>query len=361
VIAGDHVGDEVVLEGDEVAAGAVEGVAEGGGLAGEEPAVGAAEELAGAVGELLVGEDVDQLGAVLEQVPGGAVTPEELEEAVGLAHLVAEDRAVADPADGHHAAAERDKPDPVAGVAEVVGRERAGGVTHAGAPAVGAAVVHVGVAGEAAPDRGDAVVGNRDAQVLEAGDRAGAAAGVDDPARAHGVALLALGDGELVHAAGGALLGRSVLLVEVEVVGAGAEVDVDAVGGVHAQEVGLEAGAVDLKRGEGRQAVAADLAHVDHRGVPGRGVEEEAQAVLRQLVLVEIGREAEPPQEIVGGDLHGRLADLEAGLAAALEHRDRQLRQRATQLAREQVAGEAAAEDRDVDAARSCLVHGVHD
>jgi hypothetical protein len=64
VIAGDHVGDEVVLDRDEVAARRVEGVGEGGGLAGEEPPVAAGEELLGRVGELLVREHVEQLGAV---------------------------------------------------------------------------------------------------------------------------------------------------------------------------------------------------------------------------------------------------------------------------------------------------------
>ena len=187
-------------------------------------------------------------------------------------------------------------------------------------------------------------------------EQAGAAGGVDDPAGAHRVAGVALGDGELVHAAGGA--GLALGLVELEVVDAGADVDLGAVFTVHAHEVGLDAGAVDLEAGEDGQVAAADLAHVDHRRRLVGGVEEEAQAVLGQLVLVEVGREAEPPDHVVAGDLDRGLADLEAGLAAALEQGQREAGQAAAQLAGEEEAGEAAAQDRDVDRAWLRGVHG---
>ena len=63
-LALDEVDREVVLERDEVAAWAVERVGERAGLADGRPAV--AEELLGAIGQLLVAPDVEELGALEE-------------------------------------------------------------------------------------------------------------------------------------------------------------------------------------------------------------------------------------------------------------------------------------------------------
>src|SRR4051794_13269715 len=97
-----------------------------------------------------------------------------------------------------------------------------------------------------------------------------------------------------------------------------------------------------------RQRCGTDLAHPFERRVARRRVEEEAQAVLRQVTVVEVARKPEAADEIVARDLNRRLADLERGLGRALKQADRQLRRRATQLTREQRAGETAADDRDV-------------
>src|SRR4051812_20658793 len=70
------------------------------------------------------------------------------------------------------------------------------------------------------------------------------------------------------------------------------------------------------------------------------------------MPLVEIGRETEASDEVIAGDLDRRLADLERALRGALEEPDRERRQTAPQLAREQGAREAGPDDRDVEGER---------
>src|SRR5690606_2438856 len=92
------------------------------------------------------------------------------------------------------------------------------------------------------------------------------------------------------------------------------------------------------------------LAHRRERGVLLRRVEEEAQAVLRKLLVVEVAREAQPADEEVARDLDRRLADLPVGLEVRLEERDGGAREPQPELSREEVPGEAAPQDCHVEA-----------
>src|SRR5204863_8948558 len=85
---------------------------------------------------------------------------------------------------------------------------------------------------------------------------------------------------------------------------------VAALAAAHLAEVGLESRAVELERGVERQVDRADLAHLGERKVALRVVEEIADAVLRQVILVEVLRELLPTHEVVGRDLDRRRADL---------------------------------------------------
>src|SRR5690606_15761438 len=75
----------------------------------------------------------------------------------------------------------------------------------------------------------------------------------------------------------------------------------------------------------------------------------EAEPVLRQLVLVEVPRQPEASREVVRRDLDRRLADLPRRPGVALEEGDRQARHLAEDLAGDEVSGESAAEDGDVE------------
>ena len=72
------------------------------------------------------------------------------------------------------------------------------------------------------------------------------------------------------------------------------------------------------------------------------GVEEEAQSVLRELVLVEVGAEVEPADHVVGRDLDRALADLVVGhLLLRLEREDREIRSRQREVPREKASGDS--------------------
>src|SRR5207253_2980351 len=82
------------------------------------------------------------------------------------------------------------------------------------------------------------------------------------------------------------------------------------------------------------------------------GGEPEAQAILRDQVVLEVLREPELMPEVLAGDLLGRLADLEGRLGgralALLSDEDAGLWPRLHNLVRDGQPGEATPEDRDV-------------
>src|SRR5258705_221779 len=73
--------------------------------------------------------------------------------------------------------------------------------------------------------------------------------------------------------------------------------DEDAAGPVQAEQIAHEPSPVELEGGMERKAHRADLAHLLERAIAGRRIEEVAQPVLRQLLLVEVGREAQPAHQ----------------------------------------------------------------
>jgi hypothetical protein len=144
---------------------------------------------------------------------------------------------------------------------------------------------------------------------------------------------------------------------QLDVVDAGPRADAHAHVAVHVEQVALEARAVELERGVEGEVDGADLAHLHERAVPLGSVEEVAKPVLRKVVLVEIGGESLLDQ-IVRGDLDGRLADLPARARLLLEERDTELGKASAQLSREQAACQPAPDHRDV-AGRLAVV-GAH-
>ena len=311
-----------------------------------------AEEALRAVGDPREAAVIDHL-RVGEDLAQRAVLVEERAEALRAAHdAIARGRS--DHADARDPAAQPDQPDPVARVQEVDRREPARGVPHAAVERLVADPVDVGEALEAAPHRADQVMRLGHAQPELARERALAPGRVDHPARAHALGAGRALDRELVALAP---------LAERDLGHARADPHLDPLAAAHLDQVGLEPRAVELERGVERQVDRAELAHLGERDVALRAVEEIADAVLRQVILVEVLRELLAAHEVVGRDLDGRLADLErSAAAAALEHGDREIRQAHAQLAREQRARDAAADDRDVGlalAAARCVLHSM--
>jgi len=334
----DEIGEEIVLEGDEVAPRAVERIRRRRGLAGEAPPV-AMEEASRAVGDAREVAEVDELG-IAQQRCDGPVLHQEALEAVPRAKLAVARDPFAGDADTRQSPAQRDEPDPVALVHEVDRRESARRMPDARAELLRPHRVDVRDVLEAPPHGPEAVILLRNAQIELSRERSHAPRGVDDPTRG--------------------VLAPSGLVLDAEAVGspAGAELErangrtaahVDAVSAVHVQEVPLEARAIELEGGMEGQAHAAHLAHPLEGEVALRGIEEVAQAVLRELALVEIGREAEPAHQVVGCDLHGRLPHLRGVLRGPLEEPQPELGKGDAELPGQQVPGEPPSDDRDVD------------
>src|SRR6266404_3931485 len=299
VVAPNEVGQEIVLERDEIAAGTVERVAERRRFSGEAPTL-VAEEALRAVGELRVAAHVEHLRAV-EQRRDGVVTGEKIGEPEFRPAADVDGIAVADDADARHTVLQRDEPDPVTRIAEVDGREHAAAVADARAEALGPVRVEVANPGVASPHRRDRVLALGDAETFGARDEARAAGGVDEPA--------ALAPSLGAVAAKGEAMSRAVG-AELQVLHARAGSHQDAFGAVRRPEIALDAGAVDLEARMERQRHRPDLRHrVQLRVLRGR-VEEETQAVLRQLPIIQIAGETEATDQVVARDLDRRFADL---------------------------------------------------
>ncbi len=172
-------------------------------------------------------------------------------------------------------------------------------------------------------------------------DQAGAAAGVDQPARARFAldAVVAIADAVLAAAFG-----------QRDVANQRAGDEADAAPLHFFGEEVLEHAAVDLVARHGEVAAGADLG--DGVDVAPAFRREEAKAELLQLRGLEVRLQAEHLGEVVGADLDRRLADLVRGdrhrVDAPLEDQDVELGERLLELQRERESGQAAAGDDDV-------------
>jgi hypothetical protein len=283
-VVADQVGDVGVGNGDEVAARRIEGVEEQARLAGQRPAL-AREHLLAAVREVLEEREVlQQVALAVEFVEQARLVLGEpvhrlLEAVHGVQRVVARVRH-----DAHRVRArgQRNQPDPVARADQVVGREPARLRGAAGAPfGVVAPVVERDALADTEPHR-MGVVRVRLGQAQLALEQAGAAAGVDDPARGDDVRLPVLRPAQAVQA--------------LRIVG---KVDLPhhrVVGELHAAarrlfgQVVLEDAAVDLVAGHRQKAARADLG--DPIDVAPAFAEEEAEAELAQLFAVHVRLQA---------------------------------------------------------------------
>ncbi len=267
-IAAHEIGRPVVLERDVVAARTVERVRERGRLADQRPALARVGEPRRAVGELAEGHRVDRLG-LLHQARDGGVRAQERVQAGLAPELGSELFLPHHDAHARHAASQRDEPDPVPRITEMVRREDARGVSHARVEGLGPDVVEIGHAAVASP--GGGVRERRlGAQTALLRDHARASRRVDDPTR--------------LDRTGGApvLFERDdVRIAERHARDAHPDPDVHAARHVHREHVGLEPRAIDLERRERDEPRGPDLAQGVERARLVLAVEEEAQAVLR--------------------------------------------------------------------------------
>ena len=173
-------------------------------------------------------------------------------------------------------------------------------------------------------------------------DQTGAAACVDHPPGAEGGHAVFSGDCDLVHASG----------IELEVLHTAAVAHRDAIFGVHLQEVVFEAAAIELKRGNRREPQGADFDAPGDVAVVAVG-KEVAEAEFFEVPAAEMRGEIQARVKVMRANLDARFAHLECRLgnrmAAFLGYEDSQRWRLHPQLARKTPAGEAAAQDDDVE------------
>src|SRR5690606_38241899 len=118
--------------------------------------------------------------------------------------------------------------------------------------------------------------------------------------------------------------------------------------------------AVELPRRRGQQLADAQLGAVVD--LLATFAEEEAEAELADLLLVQVRAQPKHLREVMRADFHRRLANVERRLAyrvrVALEHGHAERRIALLELDRKAQPGEAATEDDDI-AIRLGSVHGV--
>ncbi len=236
---------------------------------------------------------------------------------------------------------ERDEPDPVARVHQVVRRQPPQArLLHPPEPlGVVRPVLDVHALGEAEPGRVDVVRRLAFEAELPAEER-GAAGRPDEPARRQRPLLAVAEERDAMP-----------LVAELDVLDDAAVAEVGA-GGEHTRrELVLEATAVELVRRQLRPERRPVLGALRDVAVVARR-QEEAHAHLRQLIPLDVILQPEHAPEVVRADLERRLADLERGLGRRplplLGHEHRRLGSRSLQLQGDGQPGEAAAEDGDV-------------
>ena len=248
---------------------------------------------------------------------------------------------VGDDADRVRPRCERDQPGPVAGADEMVGREPARRRDAARLPRrVGRPVVDGDALADAEP-HGVGVVAVRLGELALLLDQSGAAARVDEPARAHLPLAAVAAEHDPVLAA---------VFAEREVAHRRAVGEADAAAQRLLGEEVLEQAAVDLVARDGERPAGADLG--DAVDVVASFRREEAEAELLQLRGLEVLAQAEHFGEIVGADLDRRLADLvrrdRHRMDAPLENEDVEVGEGLLQVQGERQPGETAAGDDDV-------------
>ena len=252
---------------------------------------------------------------------------------------------------GSCARSQRDHPGPVAAAAQVH-RGQPAVVVHVAAVPAALALGHQVADLEPSPDahpRRARPLHARPPQAELARDQLPAPRRVDQPARAErrGRALRLDLDG----VPGGAVEGH---VHDPRALAQGDPIDL-----AHRAQVVLELAAPHLIGRNNRRLGRSNLGPLPQR-LAARPAEE-PQAVLRQVLGVEVRFQIEEGRQVVRPHLHARLAHLVAGLgqrpAGRLNHRDRQGRRLAAQLPGEGQAGETAAAHDDVEALR---VHGGH-
>src|SRR5690606_38301305 len=133
--------------------------------------------------------------------------------------------------------------------------------------------------------------------------------------------------------------------------------------GRHAREVVLEDAAIELVARRRQQRARAELG--DAIDVVTAVGEEEAEAELLELALLEVGSQPEHLAEVVRRDLDGRLAHLvgrdRQRMPVALEDQDVQLREALAELQRQREAGKPAAQDDHVVIRRTCYRTFTHE
>ena len=241
------------------------------------------------------------------------------------------------------ARAERDQPQPVARAAQVVGRLPARGRRAQRAPGrVIDPVVDVEPRVQAKP-HGVRVVGVVFGEIELAFEQAGAAGGVDHPTCADGFLLAELFDIDAVAA-------LAITCVEIDAPHRRRQVNPHTAAHRLFGKKVLEQAAVDLPARRGEETARAELGH--RRQVGLAFAEEESEAELAQVRLVEMGLQAQRLRKVVRADLDTRLADLvrrhRHRVAAALDHAHVELGHRLLELQRQRQPGQATAEDQDV-------------
>ena len=168
-----------------------------------------------------------------------------------------------------------------------------GDVLGAPAPGIVGDSVDVGDVSEASPHRADAVVIDGAAQVELARERAGATGSVDQPAR--------LDVGRAVRAAGAHAMCRAAA-PDLDRVRRAPDPEVHAVRPIDLDQIALEACAVELEARDRGRSIGAHLAQRGQLAVARFGVEEEAQTVLRQVLVVDVRAETLLADQVVRGD-----------------------------------------------------------
>ena len=104
------------------------------------------------------------------------------------------------------------------------------------------------------------------------------------------------------------------------------ELDLDPEGAVHGDEIALERRALELEARVEGEVIGADLAHLRERHVLLGRIEEEAEAVLEELVLIKIRAELKAPDHVARRHFDRALADLVVfDRLGGLEDQDREL------------------------------------
>ncbi len=296
----------------------------------------------------------------LRQVAGieGVLAADPLDELLGRRDVLAGDvRGVVDQPQAR-LAMERDRPEPVALAAVVVGGEE-GGEMPQGRPlrpqAAGLAVEVGDLLGVQQPvhpeERGTVLDRARAVELLPADQVAVPARGVDHPGGAAGDLAAVRREAESVRPLAGQFhvqAGDGMDQLEARVLQ------------VPAQDLGLERVAVELEGGDVGDLPDVRLAEVLPDLAAPLRLPVEAEVVLEIVLLEQVLLQLEHPGVVVAAHLDRGLPHLLLGrwdLGPAVHHQDPHLRRLEQKLAGERQAGQTGAEDQDIGFTKIILFH----